>query len=147
MKTSITLLIFTLITSVCSAQVPKANLETPVMPENPRETWLTYHLAHPGPGKASPGDPNHAIYYNGRYHLHYIYKNKAGFVFGHVSSTDMVHWKWHPTVLAPASTGHDMFSGTAFFTREGRPAIVYCGWGSKRNWIQYGLDDRLDQCE
>lgn len=28
------------------------------MPANPPPNWLTYHLAHPGPGEAFPGDPN-----------------------------------------------------------------------------------------
>lgn len=80
--------------------------ETPTMPEDVPENWLTYHLAHTGPDAAEPGDPNPAFYYNGKYHLHYIYRNKYGFCFAHVSSDDMVHWKWHPTVLAPPTTRH-----------------------------------------
>ena len=63
--------------------------ETPALPENPPKTWLTYHLAHPGPGNAFPGDPNPAFVWNGRYHLHYIYRNRSGFVFAHVSSKDL----------------------------------------------------------
>jgi sucrose-6-phosphate hydrolase SacC (GH32 family) len=102
-------------------------------------------LAHPTFTKGSPFDPNPAFYYKGRYHMHYIYRPGAGFSFAHVSSKDMVHWKWHPTVQAPPITGHGMFSGTGFFTREGKPAMVYCGWGSKRNWISYGLDDDLNK--
>lgn len=124
----------------------KQNLfETPVMPENPPKTWLTYHLAHPGPGKASPGDPNPAFFWKGRYHLHYIYKNHTGFVFAHVSSDDMVHWEWHSTVLGPKTMGHGMFSGTGFITMDGRAAMTYHGQGSKRNWISYALDDNLDK--
>ena len=119
--------------------------ETPVWPKNPPDNWAIYHLAHPTYTAGSPFDPNPAFYYKGRYHLHYIYKPRAGFAFAHVSSTDMVHWKWHPTVLAPPTTGHGMFSGTGFFTKEGKPAMVYCGWGSNRNWISYGLDDNLDK--
>ncbi|MDG1357918.1 MAG: GH32 C-terminal domain-containing protein [Akkermansiaceae bacterium] len=119
--------------------------ETPVWPANPPETWLTYHLTHPGPGNASPGDPNPAFFWKGRYHLHYIYKNLTGFVFAHVSSADMVHWKWHPTILGPATMGHGMFSGTGFITMDGRAAMVYCGQGTNRNWISYALDDDLDQ--
>ena len=42
------------------------NVETPAMPANRPKTWLTYHLAHPGPSGASPGDPNPAFYYQGR---------------------------------------------------------------------------------
>ena len=43
----LTTLLLTLITSGCSAQEPKTVIDTPAMPENPPETWLTYHLAHP----------------------------------------------------------------------------------------------------
>jgi|TARA_B110000908_G_C10264841_1_gene462717 beta-fructofuranosidase len=138
MKSYITGLILILITAVCTAQ------DMPVMPKNPPETWLTYHLAHPGPDKAIPADPNCAIYYKGRYHLHYIYQSR-GHSFAHLSSTDMVHWKWHPTVLTPPKTGHGMFSGTAFLTKEGKPAIIYHGQGSKRNQIAFALDDDLNK--
>ena len=119
--------------------------ETPAWPDNPPENWPTYHLAHPGPGVAFPGDPNPAFYYKGRYHLHYIYENPYGFMFAHVSSTNMVHWEWQATVLGPPKTGHGMFSGTGFFTMKGKPAMIYHGWGSDRNHIMYGLDDKLDQ--
>ena len=119
--------------------------ETPAWPDVPPANWLTFHLAHPGPGDAHPGDPNCVFDYKGRYHLHYIYRNATGFVFAHVSSTDLVYWKWHPTVLAPPTTGHGMFSGTGFYTKEGQPAIIYHGQGSERNWIQYPLDDQFNR--
>jgi len=118
--------------------------ETPAWPENPSANWLTFHLAHPGPGNAMPGDPNCAFDYQGRYHLHYIYRSQGAFVFAHVSSGDLVHWKWHTTALAPSTTGHGMFSGTGFYTKDGRPAIIYHGQGSGRNWIQYPLDDQFN---
>ncbi|MBM4093645.1 MAG: glycoside hydrolase family 32 protein [Planctomycetes bacterium] len=91
-----------------------------------------------------PGDPNCIFDYRGKVHLHYIYRNSWGFVFGHVSSDDMVRWKWHKTVLAPPTTGHGMFSGTGFFTKEGRPAIIYHGQGAGRNVIQHPADDSFD---
>jgi len=119
--------------------------ETPAWPEPPPDDWVTFHLAHPGPGQARPGDPNCAFDYKGRTHLHYIYRNRTGFVFAHVSSDDRVRWTWHTTVLAPPTTGHGMFSGTGFYTKDGTPAIIYHGQGSGRNWIQYGLDDNLDK--
>jgi sucrose-6-phosphate hydrolase SacC (GH32 family) len=119
--------------------------ETPKWPENPPDNWLTFHLAHPGPGTGFPGDPNPAYFYKGRYHLHYIYRNQYGFAYAHVSSTDMVHWKWHRTVLTPPVTGHGMFSGTGFFTKDGTPAMIYHGEGSGRNMISYALDDNLDE--
>ncbi|MCH2242566.1 MAG: glycoside hydrolase family 97 N-terminal domain-containing protein, partial [Aquabacterium sp.] len=118
--------------------------KTPQWPKETPKNWPIYHLAHPNPHAAGPFDPNSAIYYKGRYHLHYIYKENEGFMLGHVSSTDMVNWKWHPTVLAPKVNGHGMFSGTAFLTKEGTVAHTYCGWGSNRNWIQHALDDNLD---
>ena len=142
------LIIAILIASVCNAQTLKTEPyvpETPSWPKNPPANWPTYHLAHPTWSEGSPFDPNPALFYKGRYHLHYIYRNKTGFVFAHVSSKDMVHWKWHPTVLAPPNTGHGMFSGTGFFTKDGQPAIVYHGQGSNRNWIQYAMDDELNK--
>ena len=119
--------------------------ETPAMPASPPASWLTYHLAHPGPGDAGPGDPNCAFYWKGRHHLHYIYKYKHGFSFAHVSSEDMLHWTWHPTTLTPPKTGHGMFSGTAFLTKAGKPAIIYHGQGSGRNQLAFALDDKLEE--
>ena len=127
------------------APAPPYLPETPAMPKNVPDNWLTYHLAHPGPGVGMPGDPNPAFYYKGRYHLHYIYKNKHGFAFAHVSSKDMVTWKWHPTVLVGPNTGHGMFSGTGFFTKDGKPAMIYHGEGSGNNHLAFALDDNLDK--
>ena len=119
--------------------------ETPQWPEDPPSEWLTFHLAHPGPGVGFPGDPNPAWFYEGRYHMHYIYLNPYGFMFAHVSSIDMLHWQWHPTVLGPPKTGHGMFSGTGFFTREGQPVMIYHGFMSGRNQLMFGLDKTLDE--
>jgi beta-fructofuranosidase len=128
-----------------SAPAPPYVPETPAMPKAVPENWLTYHLAHPGPGVGFPGDPNCAFFYKGLYHLHYIYKNKHGFAFAHVSSKDMVTWTWHRTVLVGPNTGHGMFSGTGFFTKNGQPAIIYHGQGSGRNQLAFALDDNLDK--
>jgi sucrose-6-phosphate hydrolase SacC (GH32 family) len=119
--------------------------ETPTRPKNPPANWLRYHLAHPGPGTGMPGDPNCAFYWKGLYHLHYIYTHQDGFSFAHVSSPDMLHWTWHPTTLTPPFTEHGMFSGTGFFTKEGRPAIIYHGEGSGRNQIAIATDDQLEK--
>ena len=119
-----------------ASQPPAHTLNDPTRP--------IYHLVSQAKG-SHIADPNFAFYWKGRYHLHYIYRNHLGFSFAHVSSEDMVHWTWHPTVLGPPTVGHGMFSGTGFLTKDGRPAMVYHGQGSNRNWITYGLDDNLDQ--
>jgi len=129
---------------IASAQKLATGEETPAMPASPPDDWLTYHLLHPGPGGAMPGDPNCAFYWKGRYHMHYIYNHKQGFAFAHVSSKDMIHWQWHPTTLLPAFTGHGMFSGTGFITKDGKPAIIYHGQGANKNQIAYALDDKLE---
>jgi len=126
-----------------SATRGQETLETPTFPAEPPSSWLTYHLAHPG--TTAPGDPNAGFYWKGRYHLHYIYEAKSGASWAHVSSTDMVHWKWHPTTLTPAAMGHELFSGTGFITKEGRPAIIYHGAGSGRNQIAIAEDDLLER--
>ncbi len=119
--------------------------ETPAMPKDVPANWLTYHLAHPGPGVGMPGDPNTACFYKGRYYLHYIYKNKHVYAFAQLSSKPLVTWKWHPTVLVGPNTGHGMFSGTGFFTKDGRPAMIYHGQGSGNNYLAFALDDNLDE--
>lgn len=107
---------------------------------------LLYHLVHPGPS-AIPGDPNPTYCIDGVYHLHYIYNDERGFSFAHVSSTDMLNWKWHKTSLLRSFTGHGMFSGTGFITKDGRPAMIYHGEGSNRNQIAIAKDASLEEWE
>jgi len=113
------------------------------MPKEVPEHWPTYHLLHPESLEFWPADPNGAFYYKGRYHLHYLYPSEEGGLgMVHVSSKDMVHWKYHPIVLRPGILGHMMLSGTGFFTREGIPALIYSD--NKNIMILYGQDDQLD---
>ena len=111
---------------------------------------LNYHLMHPG-GDSSPGDPNAAFCLDGLYHLHYIlrypWQGGHSFSFVHVTSPDMLRWTWQPTKLQPAFTGHGMFSGTGFVTKEGRPAVIYHGQASGRNQIAIARDRRLSGWE
>lgn len=111
---------------------------------------LHYHLMHPG-GESLPGDPNAAFFLDGVYHLHYIlahpWKDKRSFSFVHVTSPDMLHWTWRTTKLQPSLTGHGMFSGTGFLTREGKPAAIYHGEGSGRNQIAIAKDSGLSAWE
>ena len=130
---------------ISPADVPEDE-QTFAWPSDPPANWLSYHLVHPDPdAKFFPGDPNPAIYYKGKYHLHYLYNApEGGLAMAHVSSTDMIHWKWHPTVLRPKNIGGgSMLSGTAFLTKEGTPAIIFSD--NRDVMIVHALDDNLDK--
>jgi sucrose-6-phosphate hydrolase SacC (GH32 family) len=111
---------------------------------------LNYHLMHPG-GDSAPGDPNAAFCLDGKYHLHYIlshpWRGGGSFSFVHVTSPDMLHWTWQRTKLQPSFSGHGMFSGTGFLTKEGRPAAIYHGQASGRNQIAIAKDRQLSEWE
>lgn len=115
-----------------------------------RSDDLNYHLMHPGEDSA-PSDPNAAFYLDGTYHLHYIlsrtWNDKESYSFAHVTSPDMLHWTWQKTSLQPSFTGHGMFSGTGFLTKEGRPAVIYHGEGSGRNQIAIAKNNQLSAWE
>lgn len=132
---------------------PPAVLDEPRFKAGPDvdESWvLNYHLMHPG-AASLPGDPNAAFMLDGTYHLHYIlrhpWRDGQSFSFVHVTSQDMLHWQWRPTRLQPAFTGHGMFSGTGFLTKEGRPAVIYHGQASGRNQIAIAKDRQLSDWE
>ncbi len=114
------------------------------------EQALNFHLMHPG-GDSSPGDPNAVFFLDGVCHLHYILKHRwrgeVSYAFAHVTSEDMLRWTWRTTKLQPAFTGHGMFSGTGFLTREGRPAAIYHGQNSGRNFIALAADRQLSAWE
>lgn len=122
----------------------------PAAVETEEAEALSYHLSHPG-GESSPGDPNAAFHLDGVCHLHYIvrhpWRGARSFSFVHVTSADMLHWRWQTTKLQPAFTGHGMFSGTGFLTLDGRPAAIYHGQGSGRNQIAVAADRALSAWE
>ncbi len=101
-----------------------------------------YHFVVPE-GVAMPLDPNGAIYWKGRYHLFYIFQDarfgRRSDHWGHVSSTDLVHWRHHPTGLLEG-----MYSGNCFLNAEGVPTICYHQAG-QGNAIAVALDDDLDE--
>ncbi len=103
-----------------------------------------YHFATPE-GICAPFDPNGAIYWKGLYHLYYIFKDERGFCWGHVSSNDLVHWRFHPTALFPSEGDPDkgIFSGNCFINKEGNPTILYHGVGAG-NCIAISEDAQLD---
>jgi hypothetical protein len=69
----------------------------------------------------------------GIFHLFYQYNPEAPTWdrphWGHVASTDLVHWQQLPTALAP-DTEFDrdgVFSGSATILNNGTPVIMYTG--------------------
>jgi len=97
-----------------------------------------------------PFDANGAIFWKGRYHLCYIFQRFQDSdptdvqCWGHSSSTDLIHWTQHPTALdiTPDDPDRGIDSGSAFVTREGRPAIIYHG-ARLGNCIALADDDDL----
>jgi len=97
-----------------------------------------YHFVIPE-GQAMPFDPNGAIYWKGRYHLFYIFQDSRGHNWGHVSSTDLFHWRHHPTGLVSG-----MFSGNCFINKDGRPTMCYHQVG-QGNAMAVAVDDELNE--
>lgn len=97
-----------------------------------------YHFATPE-GTCMPFDPNGAIFWKGRYHLFYIFQDKRGHNWGHISSTDLFHWRHHPTGLVSG-----MFSGNCFINKDGRPTICYHQVG-QGNAMAVAIDDDLNE--
>ena len=104
----------------------------------------TYHF-NALEGYAMPFDPNGCIWWNGRYHMFYIYQDRGVHVFGHASSTDLAHWRHHPKALYPTpdSPEDGIFSGNAFLTKEGEAAMLYHGTGAG-NTIALSADENLE---
>jgi len=108
-----------------------------------------YHFVIPE-GIAHPYDPNGAIFWNGRYHLFYIFQTVKpvpyyrGDAWAHISSHDLIHWRFHPTALQPdeESPERAIYSGNAFLDKEGVPTIIYHGLGAG-NAIARALDMEL----
>lgn len=96
-----------------------------------------YHFVTPE-GRCMPFDPNGAIYWKGRYHLFYIFQDARGHNWGHVSSTDLFHWRHHPTGLVAG-----MFSGNCFINKDGRPTMCY-HQVDQGNAMAVALDDELN---
>ncbi len=90
-------------------------------------------------GFAMPFDPNGAIFWKGRYHMFYIFQTDGQHHWGHASSTDLFHWRHHPTGLY---TG--MFSGNAFLNKQGAPTMCYHDHSRGSNAMAVAADDDLN---
>jgi beta-fructofuranosidase len=104
-----------------------------------------YHFCVPE-DVGRPGDPNGAFYHNGRYHLMFLY-NRAGkgFCWGHVSSTDMLHWRYHPDAIGPGNGDEGCFSGGGFVDDDGFAILSYWMlWGDKGIGLAKSTDNNFD---
>ena len=104
-----------------------------------------YHFCVPE-DDGNPGDPNGAFYYKGRYHLMYLYKNnQSGFCWGHVSSSDMLHWRHHPDAIGPGNGDEGCFSGGAFVDENGKATLSYWQlWGALGIGLAESVDENFD---
>jgi beta-fructofuranosidase len=93
-----------------------------------------------------PFDPNSVIFKNGIYHLWYLYQNEKKQQWQHLSSIDLFHWRWHSNDLLAKPDDHEygIFSGNAFFAKNGNVVIAYHGLGSEGNCVAYSSDDELN---
>jgi beta-fructofuranosidase len=94
-----------------------------------------------------PGDPNGAFYYKGKYHLMYLYNREGhGFSWGHVSSSDFLHWRHHPDALIPGGQDEGIFSGGAFVNDDGTAYLSYWMlWGAKGIGVATSKGDDFNQ--
>src|SRR6476620_7173957 len=104
----------------------------------------TYHFVVPE-DYAMPADPNGAVFWNGRYHLGYIYQDQGVRYWGHVSSLDLLHWRHHPPCLFPTpdSPEEGIFSGNCFINKQGQATMLYHGV-KVGNCIATSADAQLD---
>ncbi|MBQ9210235.1 MAG: glycoside hydrolase family 32 protein [Clostridia bacterium] len=78
-------------------------------------------------------DPNGFCYYGGQYHLFYQYhpfsRQWGPMHWGHVVSSDLLHWTYQPCALAPdtAADAGGCFSGSAVPLPDGRLMLCYTG--------------------
>ncbi len=89
-----------------------------------------FHVTAPGNWL---NDPNGPIQHHGTYHLFYQYNPDAPVWgrphWGHVTSTDLVHWTHRAVALSPGTEGSDRdgcWSGCARMF-DGKPALFYTG--------------------
>jgi len=107
-----------------------------------------FHFSFPE-DNGRPGDPNGAFYHNGRYHLMFLYNSAgSGFAWGHVSSTDMLHWRFHPDAIAPGNGDDGCFSGGGFVDDDGSAIISYWMlWGDKGIGLAKSIDNNFNTWE
>lgn len=84
-----------------------------------------YHFTVPD-DDGRPGDPNGCFYADGVHHLMYLYRRDGGaFHWGHVTSSDLLHWRHQADSLGKGPTDEGCFSGGAFLDDDGTAYLSY----------------------
>lgn len=80
-----------------------------------------------------PGDPNGAFFIDGLYHLMYLYKNSKtnAFHWGHMTSTDMLHWRHLPDAIFSDEGDEGCYSGGGFVDEDKTAYITFWKFPSK----------------
>ncbi|MDN6423857.1 MAG: glycoside hydrolase family 32 protein, partial [Tetragenococcus koreensis] len=90
-----------------------------------------YHF-HIHPKNGWGNDPNGLVYFKGRYHVFFqcnpFENNNSQIFWAHVSSEDLIKWKWEPFALAPDKEydKDGCFSGSAI-VEKGKLYLFYTG--------------------
>ncbi|OUM92343.1 glycoside hydrolase family 32 protein [Caldibacillus debilis] len=94
-----------------------------------------YHLSPPF---GLMNDPNGLIYFKGRFHVFFQWNpfetDHSTKVWGHFSSTDLLHWEGHPPALVPGEwyDRNGCYSGSAI-EHDGKMYLFYTGNVKKLN--------------
>lgn len=96
----------------------------------PENTRPGFHIT---PRVGWMNDPNGFSVYQGKYHLFYQYHPYSTqwgpMHWGHVVSSDLLHWEYLPAALAPDMPydKNGCFSGSAIETPDGKQLLLYTG--------------------
>ena len=122
-----------------AAELAKAEAGVAGMAATRNNRWYPkFHIASNG---GWINDPNGLCFYKGRWHVFYQlhpYGTQWGPMhWGHVSSTDMLHWRREPIMFAPSLEQEQdgVFSGSAVIGDDGKLKFYYTGhrWANGRD--------------
>jgi beta-fructofuranosidase len=76
----------------------------------------------------------------------YLYnRSGSGFCWGHISSADLVHWRYHPDAIGPGHGDEGCFSGGGFVDDNGTAYLSYWMlWGAKGIGLATSSDPGFD---
>ena len=102
-----------------------------------------FHFVPPE-GVCHPADPQACLFWKERYHFFYGCQINGVGVWGHASSTDLLHWRHHPVPLRIESGDPEsqVYAGGSFVNKEGIPTIIYHGVNAG-TCLAFSEDDEL----